>query len=223
MKLAAVILSSHLVPAVSSRLNVSSPGWLENQSVWLHMSYKYYLELLRKGMFNEFFSEMQSGMLPFINGARYGRSLLECSSFIASSAFVDPAMVGQGFLARLSGSTAEFLSMWVLMFIGQTPFMVDEETGALEMQLVPALPNWLFRHDPTAAADEQYSVQYKLFTSIEVIYYTSGQNLFGASPLRYIIGLRDGSKIVVEGPRIPNDLALNIRRVVFIDYIHAYF
>jgi hypothetical protein len=24
-------------------------GWLENQSVWLHMSYKYYLEILRKG------------------------------------------------------------------------------------------------------------------------------------------------------------------------------
>jgi hypothetical protein len=29
------------------RMVAFSPGWLENESVWLHMSYKFYLELLR--------------------------------------------------------------------------------------------------------------------------------------------------------------------------------
>jgi hypothetical protein len=40
------------------RMKAFSPGWLENQSVWLHMSYKYYLELLRGGLYEEFFSEV---------------------------------------------------------------------------------------------------------------------------------------------------------------------
>jgi hypothetical protein len=99
-----------------------APGWLENQSVWLHMSYKFYLELLRHGLFDEFYGEMAHGaMLPFMDPNVYGRSLMECSSFIASSAFEDPAIRGRGFLARLSGTAAEFLSMWVLMFIGPKP------------------------------------------------------------------------------------------------------
>ncbi|KAL7540731.1 hypothetical protein ACHAXR_011982 [Thalassiosira sp. AJA248-18] len=206
------------------RMMAFSPGWLENQSVWMHMSYKYYLELLRKGMYNEFFTEMQRGMLPFIDGKKYGRSLLECSSFIASSAFVDPTMRGEGFLARLSGSTAEFLSIWALMMIGPDPFFISEKSGLLEMQLAPALPFWLFRHNPWAVVGEQYSIRFKLFSSINVVYFTSQpRDYFGLTPCKYEIGLRDGSMIKVEGGTIPNDLAMNIRRVVFIDEIRAYF
>ena len=43
----------------------------------------------------------------------YGRSPLECGSFVVSSAYPDESMWGTSFLARLSGSTAEFLSMWI--------------------------------------------------------------------------------------------------------------
>ena len=104
-KLKMYTLSSSLIGQSydMGRMMAFTPGWLENQSVWMHMSYKYYLELLRKEMYSEFFSEMRSGMLPFIDtdAERYGRSLLECSSFIASSAFEDPTMQGQGFFARL--------------------------------------------------------------------------------------------------------------------------
>ena len=101
------------------RMMAFTPGWLENGSVWMHMMYKYYLELIRGGLFEEFFSEMKGGgMLPFMDPDVYGRSLMECSSFIASSAFPDPETQGRGFSARLSGSTAEFLSMWKLMFVG---------------------------------------------------------------------------------------------------------
>jgi len=66
------------------------------------------------------------GILPFMRPDQYSRSLMECSSFIASSAFDDSSVRGRGFLARWSGSTAEFLSMWVLMMIGPRPFFLDE-------------------------------------------------------------------------------------------------
>ena len=118
-----------------------APGWLENQSVWMHMSYKFYLELLRSGQFATFYEEATNGgMLPFMDPELYGRSLTECSSFIASSSFEDPAIRGKGFLPRLSGSTAEFLSMWVLMFVGPEPFFFESSrlglstcTGAPQM------------------------------------------------------------------------------------------
>jgi hypothetical protein len=43
------------------RMMAFSPGWLENQSIWMHMSYKYYLELLRGKLYDEFFAEMRGG------------------------------------------------------------------------------------------------------------------------------------------------------------------
>lgn len=211
------------------RMMAFSPGWLENQSVWLHVSYKLYLELLRNNMFHEFYTEMTSGgMLPFMDPETYGRSLMECSSFIASSAFEDPSTRGRGFLARLSGSTAEFLSMWVLMMIGPNPFFIDTKTGELRMQLVPALPLWLFQgitdKHHWQQRSESLTVTFKLFASIAVTYHNQrGTDLFRVPPTRYEIGLRDGSKLEVDGPTIPFHLADKIRRVGFVDYIDAYF
>ena len=152
----------------------------------------------------------------------YGRSLMECSSFIASSAFEDPSQHGRGFLARLSGSTAEFLSMWVLMFIGPNPFFMDEFSGQLRMWLVPSLPRWLF--DDSCNCGEA-TVSFKLFSSINVTYHhrRGDSNLFNTAPSRYNIVLRDGTVFRIEGPSIDSDLADKIRRVVFVATIDAYF
>jgi hypothetical protein len=68
-----------------------------HQSIWLHMSYKFYLELLRGGLYEEFFDEIKTGLVPFMDNAVYGRSPLEASSFIVSSAFPDKKMHGAGF------------------------------------------------------------------------------------------------------------------------------
>lgn len=198
-------------------------GWLENQSVWLHMSYKFYLELLRHKMYDEFFDEMLAGgILPFMDQKVYGRSLMECSSFLASSAFEDPSDQGRGFLARLSGSTAEFLSMWVLMFIGPNPFYMDEFSGRLQMWLIPSLPRWLF--DDSCNCGEA-TVSFKLFSSIDVTYHhrRGNDDLFNAAPTRYVIVLRDGTVFRVPGPSIGSELADKIRRVVFVATIDAYF
>ena len=202
-------------------------GWLENQSVWLHMSYKFYYQLLRHELYDEFFDEMSSGgMLPFMDPKKYGRSLLECSSFIASSAFEDPSIRGRGFLARLSGSTAELMSMWILMMIGPKPFYLDQETGQLQMQLVPALPRWMFIADNNdGGGNTAPTVSFKLFGAIDVTYYhyRGDANLYNIPPSRYVIQLHDGSVFRVDGPSIEPVLADKIRREVFVASIDAYF
>jgi hypothetical protein len=206
-----------------------APGWLENQSIWMHMSYKYYLQLLRGNLYTEFFSEMKGGgILPFMDPDVYGRSLMECSSFIASSAFPDPSIVGEGFLARLSGSTAEFMDIYKLMFIGPDLFVKDKH-GDIVMQLVPALPSWLFEDDdsdkdPTFDKDGNHVVTFQLFGAIPVTYHNpGGKNLFGESPKSYTVTFKHGKPLSVDGPTIPNKAALEIRRVSGIKSIDAYF
>jgi hypothetical protein len=206
-----------------------APGWLENQSIWMHMSYKYYLQLLRGKLYDQFFSEMKGGgILPFMDPKVYGRSLMECSSFIASSAFPDPSIHGEGFLARLSGSTAEFMTMWKLMFIGPKPFFFNEN-GEVEMQLTPALPSWLFKDDDTDSEprydDEgHHIVGFKLFASIDVTYHNpSGEGIHGVAPNSYKITMQDGSEIQVDSSSIPTDTAIEIRKVKGVKTIDAYF
>lgn len=201
------------------------PGWLENQSVWLHMSYKFYLQILRQSMPDEFYNEaFNGGLVPYMNSSVYGRSLRECSSFLASSSFDDPSVRGRGFLARLSGSTTEFLSMWFLMFLGPKPFFVDESTGELRMEFVPSLPASFFRTKNDDGTGEVPHVRFKLFSSINVVYFNEdGKDVFGLRPYQYRIGLRDGTAFEVDASSIPHDLAGKIRRVVFVDFIEAYF
>jgi hypothetical protein len=74
------------------------------------MSYKFYLELLRGGLYNEFWAEAKTGLVVFMDPKVYGRSPLEASSFIASSAFPDAKLV----LPITSYSA--FVLIWLLMF-----------------------------------------------------------------------------------------------------------
>jgi len=211
------------------RMMAFAAGWLENQSIWMHMSYKYYLQLIRGKLYEQFYSEMKGGgMLPFMDPKVYGRSLMECSSFIASSAFLDPSVVGRGFLARLSGSTAEFLSIWRLMFIGPNPFVMNDD-GSVEMQLIPALPMWLFEDKEAGAEgkrdeDGNLVVSYKLFASIMVTYHnTLGTDLFEVEPKSYTVTMTDGSTVEVEGSKIPTDTAIKIRKLLGVETIDVYF
>ncbi|MFA5088002.1 MAG: hypothetical protein WC552_03090, partial [Candidatus Omnitrophota bacterium] len=125
------------------RARIFPRGWLENESIWMHMQYKFLLELLRCGLHEEFFDNFRKALVPFLKPEQYGRSNLENSSFIVSSAHPDADLHGRGFVARLSGSTAEFLHIWLLMNIGRQPFSWDEKTG-LSLTFRPILPGWLF-------------------------------------------------------------------------------
>ena len=123
------------------RARAFTPGWLENESIWLHMEYKYLLELLRSGLYQEFFADFHKAAIPFLDPQVYGRSIYENSSFIASSKNPNAAYHGKGFVARLSGSTIEFISMWKLMMFGKHIFTVQD--GELVFAPQPAVPEYL--------------------------------------------------------------------------------
>lgn len=122
-----------------------TPGWLENESIWLHMEYKYLLELIKAGLYKEYFADFKNAAIPFLDPNVYGRSVYENSSFIASSANPDERTHGRGFVARLSGSTAEFLQMWTLMMFGNAPFTMTE--NGLTLTFSPVLPEYLIPED----------------------------------------------------------------------------
>ncbi|MDR0292851.1 MAG: DUF2267 domain-containing protein [Oscillospiraceae bacterium] len=148
------------------RVRAFTPGWLERESVFLHMSLKYLLELLKAGLYDEFFTEIKTGLPPFLDPAVYGRNPLENSSFLASSINPDPAAAGRGFVARLSGSTAEALSLWRYLFLGGECFSVAPD-GALRLAFAPVLPGWLFPEDGR--------VSFSLFSSVRVEYVNPGR------------------------------------------------
>ncbi|WP_405106510.1 cellobiose phosphorylase [Paenibacillus sp. FSL K6-1217] len=142
------------------RIRAFTAGWQERESNFLHMSYKYLLELLKAGLYEEFYSELRTSLIPFLDPEVYGRSTLENSSFISTGGNPDPATHGRGFVARLSGSTAEFLSMWRTMMAGSSLFTIVD--GELTLALHPALPGWLF--------DEQGEISFTLLGGTQVTY-----------------------------------------------------
>ena len=142
------------------RARAFSPGWLENESIWLHMEYKYLLELLKSGLYEQYYADLKKMGIPFLSYEMYGRSPLENSSFLASSANFNEKIHGKGFVARLSGSTAEFLQMWELMMNGAELFTLED--GRLTFKLTPAIPAYLVKEDG--------KVETTLFGNIKVVY-----------------------------------------------------
>lgn len=138
------------VTSEAGRALAFSAGWLENESICLHAEYKYLLELLKSGLYDQFCRDFRAAAVPFMDPAGYGRSPLENVSFLASSANPDPSVWGRGFMARLSGATAEFLQMWQLMFFGPSPFRMGE--GGLELHFSPCVPDYLLGRDGTVRA-----------------------------------------------------------------------
>lgn len=125
------------------RNKVFPSGWLENESVWLHMEYKYILELAKHGLYEDFYQTVNDVLVFNLDPKVYGRSILENSSFVVSSAYYDPKRHGRGFYARLTGSTAEFIHMWMIMMTGGNPFTMTED-GTLALSLKPAIPGDYF-------------------------------------------------------------------------------
>lgn len=142
------------------RIRAFTPGWLERESVFLHMEYKYLLGLLKSGQYEDFFKTFKEALIPFQDPEKYGRPTTENVSFIASTNNPDPGQHGRGHMARLSGSTAEFIHMWLVMMIGERPF--ELENNELTFKLQPHLPEWIF--------NENMELTFKLFGKTLVTY-----------------------------------------------------
>ncbi len=194
------------------RSKIFSPGWLENESIFLHMHYKFLLETLRSGLAEEFFEDIKRGLVAFQDPAVYGRSPLENSSFIASSRFPDAKVHGVGFVARLSGATAEWISMVLHMGLGAHPFqMVD---GALRFVPRPCLADWLFTTQETEGFAAN-SFGFKLFGHTWVVYSNPRRgNTYGSTavaPLGFTLNYVDGRQCEHAGDQLPEALALDLR------------
>ena len=125
------------------RIATFNYGWLENGSIFLHMHYKWVLEMVRAGLIAEFHADIDRLLVGFRDPAEYGRNPAENSSFLVSSGFaVDPRQHGRGCVARLSGATVELLQLWVQLFLGSAPFVLED--GELRFRPAPALAGSLF-------------------------------------------------------------------------------
>ncbi|MFN2305199.1 MAG: cellobiose phosphorylase [Anaerolineales bacterium] len=189
------------------RARAFTPGWLENESIWMHMAFKYLLELQNADLDAQFFEALRVHLPAFMNPEIYGRSPLENSSFIVSSVHPDKNLHGVGFVARLSGSTAEFLSMWVRMTIGAHPFRYED--GFLVLAPQPRLPGWLFKEDGTFA--------FHFLGSCLITYRNPSKlNTYDAGIAIKSIELHSGDETLrIDGPEIHGDLAERVRKGEF--------
>ncbi len=220
------------------RARVFTPGWLENESIWLHMEYKFLLELLRTELYDEFFSEFKNILIPFQPPSRYGRSILENSSFLVSSAYPDKSLHGNGFVARLSGSTAEFINMWLWMNIGKKPFK-NTKNGKLALAFKPILPAWLFTkrresfayYLPSGKKAEikigKNCYAFNFLGSVLVVYHNHKmKNTYGkkgVKPAHLYLHNRKGGKIKIKGSLICSPYAQQVRtgEIIRIDVVLA--
>jgi hypothetical protein len=185
-----------------------SPGWLENESIWLHMEYKYLLETLKSGQYENFFKDFSDMAVCFLDDKVYGRSILENSSFIASSANSNKKIHGRGFVARLSGSTAEFLSIYKQMMFGDNIFKYFN--SELYFELTPSIPAYLIK--------DNHHISTTLLSSIEIDYKFSKKADIIPEKYKiskYILTQNNNQEIIVNAPSIKGDIALAIRNLEF--------
>lgn len=186
------------------RIRAFTPGWLERESAFLHMTYKYILGLFKAQAYDAYFEAMKDGFTCFMDPLIYGRSPLENSSFIATTNNPDQSKHGQGFFARLSGSTAEVISMWKGMIFGQTLFSLKE--GKLTFQIKPLLTKDFFIDG---------KIKTRLFSNIQItILYQGHLPTYdpSVSVSHYEVKVKDQATMQrVDGSVIQGELAQKIR------------
>lgn len=191
-------------PFKIGRIRAFTRGWLENETIWLHMEYKYMLEIIRAGLYDEFYDDFKNVLVPFMDPDTYGRSTLENCSFIASSANPDPVVHGEGFVARLSGAAAEFLSIWSIMMYGKKPF--SYEGGKLTLSFSPVLPAWMFKSNK--------ELRFKFLGNIETIYHNPKEikTYKNCNIEKIELLYNNGNKELIQSSKIVGSMAEDVRK-----------
>lgn len=173
----------------NGRCRAFTPGWQERENVFLHMEYKYILAMIKAGLYDEYYDTITRALIPFLDPNMYGRSTLENSSFLASSVNPNEDVHGRGFVARLSGSTTEMISMWIEMMMGGKVFTYED--GKLVLNFDPKLANWLF---------DEGKVTFRLLSTCDVTYVNNtGKNTYGADAAKVSKVEIDGETVATEG------------------------
>lgn len=194
------------------RIRAFTPGWLERESNFLHMTYKYLLGILKAGLYPEFFYEINTNLTCFMDPRIYGRPPIENVSFLASTVNPDKKKHGQGFYARLTGSAAEVLSMWRLMFLGARLF--HDQEGVLAFSLSPKLPASFFKDG---------NVETRLFGNVHIVYHNpDGLDTFEKDvAIQTLVLHKTGEQITIDGDTVVGHLARDIREG-FVNKIEAH-
>ena len=182
------------------RIRAFTKGWLEREANFLHMTYKYLLGLLKSEQFDLFYEEIKTNFVCYMDPSLYGRSTLENSSFIATSNNPNPMVHGQGFVARLSGSTAEMLSMYHMMVFGKQLYQMDQ--GELTLKLQPLLPIDYFKDGKL----------YAKFQGVDIDFHNpTNQDAYLLKPTNYVL-MKDGHTLdTIHNQIIPSPYAMQIR------------
>ncbi len=183
------------------RIRSFVPGWLERESCFLHMDYKFMLGLLRSGLYDEFFEEAQTNFVCNMDASKYGRNILENSTFIATSNHCDPDKTGQGFQPRLTGANPEMLTMLITIATGGELFKMRD--GGLVLEPSPKIHKAWFGSDK--------KVVFKFYRDIPFIYYNpSLKNTYDENVVLEITVTADG-KTEKFGSAVAGEAALKIR------------
>lgn len=192
------------------RIRAFTKGWLERESNFMHMTYKYLYGLLKASLYDEFFKEIKTNMVCNMDAKVYGRSPLEHCSFIATSNNPDHNVHGQGFVSRLSGSTAEMLSIYLTMSTGGKIFKYENDE--LQLSLSPILKKKYF--------DENNEYSFTLLSHTKVTYVNEKRIDTFNGKISYYKIIKD-SKIIKETNLIKGEDAIKLRNGEF-DQIIAY-
>jgi len=203
------------------RARVFKPGWLENESIWLHMEYKYLLELIKAGCMKEFYDAMKGAFVCNLDPQMYGRSVLENSSFIASSAYVNKNVWGRGFVARLSGSTIEAMHIASMIFMGKAPFA--KTADGVSLSFAPAIAGEMFTTKEekreiyiagkkTAVKTPKNAFSFMFLGKTVVTYHNAKRkNTWEAKPAKITVAFDNGKKAEFVGGSIPEPESLLVR------------
>ena len=186
----------------NGRIRAFTPGWLERESIFLHMEYKYLLATLRAGLYEQFYEDMKKCMVVFRDPREYGRSILENSSFLASSENPNAAIHGRGYVARLTGSTTETITMWIEMFVGEQVFTFEE--GELKLRFRPKLADFMF--------DKKGEASFTLLSTCKVTYFNPAKKAtFGENSARVKRLILPDTGLTIEGDTLCGAAAEQVR------------
>ena len=186
----------------NGRIRAFTPGWLERESIFLHMEYKYLYGMLKADVCDMFYEEIKNTFIPFLPPEEYGRSILENSSFIASSRNPNKEVHKRGYVARLSGSTTELISMWISMFMGEKVFTYED--GELKLNFEPKLADYFF--------DEKGEVSFNLFSKCMVTYKNEKKlSTYGKDGVKAASIYIPEKDVRIEGSAVTGELASQIR------------
>lgn len=186
------------------RIRAFTKGWLERESNFLHMTYKYLLGILKSHHYEAFFEEAKTNLVFELNPETYGRSTLENSSFIATSNNPNPHLFGQGFVSRLSGSTAEMISIWSLLMYGHDMYHLQD--GVLSLKLKTLLPLRYFKNQRIETTFHQSKIVY---------INESKKDGWLLEPTSYLLKSDNQEEILVTGNCVQGQLAEDVRNHKF--------